>query len=91
MPTTSLTFDVPEELVKLLGSPEHAAARAREALVLDLLRQAEISQGKAAELLGINRYQMLDLMALHKIPSGPRTAEEMDQDIETALRAARLR
>jgi len=91
MAQRSVTIDVPEEVVALLGSPEQAATRARDALVLDLLREAEISQGKAAELLGINRYEMLDLMVRHKIPSGPRTVEELDQDIENALRAARPR
>jgi predicted HTH domain antitoxin len=84
----SLTLDLPEELVRLLGSPERTAERAREALVLDLLRHAEISQGKAAELLGINRYEMLDRMARHKIPSGPQTAEEAEQEIEAAIRLA---
>lgn len=89
MPTTSLTLDVPEELVRLLGSPEQAAARAREALVLDLLREATISQGKAAELLGIDRWEMLELMGRHKIPSGPQTAEEAEQEIESAIRLAK--
>ena len=74
MPQRLVTMNVPDELINLVGSPELTAARAREALVLDLLREAEISQGKAAELLGINRYPMLDLMARYKIPSGPRTA-----------------
>lgn len=89
MATQSIGVELPDDLIKLLGSPERAAARAREALVLDLLRQAEISQGKAAELLGINRYQMLDLMALHKIPSGPQTVEEVDAEIGAALRLSR--
>jgi predicted HTH domain antitoxin len=57
-------------------------------LVLDLLREGQISQGKAAELLGINRYEMLDLMARHKIPSGPQTAEEAEREIEAAIRLA---
>lgn len=85
----SITVDLPDELVNLLGSSEDTASRVREALVIDLLREAQISQGKAAELLGINRYEMLDLMARHKVPSGPQTAEEMSQDIENALRAVR--
>ena len=55
METQTLTVEVPEELIVLLGSPEAAAARAKQAFVLDLLREARISQGKAADLLGITR------------------------------------
>lgn len=82
MAAHTLTLDLPEELIALLGSPEAAAHRAKEALVLDLLREARISQGKAAQLLGISRWASLDLMAQHQIPSGPETAEEMRREIE---------
>lgn len=78
----TLTLEVPEELVSLIGSSEAAATRAKESLVLDLLREGRISQGKAAQLLGLTRYDILDLMAQHQIPSGPATAEEMRQEIE---------
>lgn len=80
---TTVTFDLPDELVALLGSPTAAAAKAKEALVLDLLREARISQGKAARLLGITRWDVIDLMARHQIPSGPVTEEEVRQEIET--------
>jgi hypothetical protein len=81
---TTVTLELPDELVELLGSPEAVSARAREALVLDLLREAAISQGFAARMLGITRWDILDLMACHCIPSGPETAEEMRRDIEAA-------
>ena len=82
MATCTLAVEVPEDLVTLLGSPETAAAKAREALVLQLLREGLISQGKAARLLGITRWDILDLMAQHQIPSGPQTVDEMRQEIE---------
>jgi predicted HTH domain antitoxin len=86
MSTLTLSIEVPAELVALLGSPEAAAARAREALVLDLLREARISQGKAAALLGTTRSETLRLMARHQIASGPESAEELRQEIEAAER-----
>ena len=52
----------------------------RESLVLDLLRDAQITQGEAALLLGVTRYDILDLMVRYCIPSGPETAEEMRQE-----------
>jgi predicted HTH domain antitoxin len=86
MATRTLTLELPDELLALLGSPETVAAKVQQALVLDLLRRAEISQGKAAELLGITRWDILDLMALHEIPSGPETAEELQQEVDTVRR-----
>ena len=60
---------------------EAGSAKAKKALVLELLREAVISQGKAAELLRLTRWEILDLMAQYHIPSGPETAEEMRQEI----------
>ena len=88
MGTRTLRVEVPDELVAMLGTPEVAAVRAREALVLDLLRQARVSQGKAAELLGISRWDLLELMVEHRVESGPETAEEMTQEIEDMRRWA---
>jgi hypothetical protein len=81
-----LALELPDELVALLGSPEAAVAKARESLVLDLLREARISQGRAAPRLGLTRWDILDLMARYQIPSGPRTAEEMEQEMEAVRR-----
>lgn len=86
MRTRTFTLELPDDLVALLGGPEAIPAKAKEALVLGLLREASISQGKAAELLGITRYDILDLMAQHEIQSGPETAEEMHEEIDHLLR-----
>lgn len=87
MATQTLTIDVPDELLILLGSAEAAAAKAREALVMALLRESAISQGQAARLLGLTRWDVLDLMARYAVPSGPETAEEMRAEIAAARRS----
>ncbi len=86
MGTRTLSLELPDELVALLGSEEAVAAKAKEALVLELLREARISQGKAARLLGLTRWDILDLMIQHHIPSGPETAEDMRREIADARR-----
>ncbi len=86
MSNRSVTFELPEDILTRLGPPEAVSARAKEALVLELLRESEISQGKAAELLGLTRWGIIDLMAEYEIPSGPRTAEEMQEEIEAVRR-----
>ena len=88
MATQTLTVELPEELLDLLGTPEAAAAKARDALVIELLRDATISQGQAARLLGVSRWDLLDLMARYGVPSGPETAEDMRREIEDARRVA---
>jgi predicted HTH domain antitoxin len=85
----TITIELPTALVDALESLEGIEDRAWRALVLDLLRDAQISQGKAARLLGITRYDILDLMAKHHIFSGPLTAEEMRQDVENARLGSR--
>ncbi len=87
--TRTITIELPNDLVAALDSLEGIEDRAWQALVLDLLRDAQISQGKAARLLGVTRYDILDLMAKHHILSGPLTAEEMRQDIENAKLGSR--
>jgi predicted HTH domain antitoxin len=87
--TRTITVELPEEILDLLCAPEHTQERVREAFVLDLLRDGIISQGRAAELLNVSRWELINLMAKHQIPSGPRTAEEVRAEIETAERLAR--
>jgi predicted HTH domain antitoxin len=84
--TRTITIELPDELVAVLDSLDGIEDRAWKALVLDLLRDAQISQGRAAMLLGMTRYDILDLMASHSIPSGPRTPEEVDREIDVAMR-----
>jgi hypothetical protein len=88
MATHTLTIEIPEELLDLLGTPAEAAIKAREALVVEFLREGRLSQGQAARVLGVTRWDILDLMARFSIPSGPETAEEMRRDVENAKRAA---
>jgi predicted HTH domain antitoxin len=80
----TITIELPGDLVAALDSLDGIEDRAWKALVLDLLRDAQISQGNAARLLGVTRYDILNLMAQHHILSGPLTAEEMQQDTENA-------
>jgi hypothetical protein len=80
----TITLELPEELVDLLGSPDAIAGRVRKSLVLDSLRDAHIIQGEAALLLGVTRYDILDLTVRYCIPSGLQTAEEAQRDVEAA-------
>lgn len=62
-----------------------AENRAREAYLMTLLKHADISAGLAAQLLGINRWQLSDLMDLYEISPFPtQTREELECEITQA-------
>jgi len=48
---------------------------------LELLREGNISQGKAAELLEIDRHALFDLMAKHDIPVIDMTEKELKEEL----------
>lgn len=60
-------FELPDEVAPTLRD-EDLAAKAKEALTMELLREHEISQGRAAELLGIDRHELFDLMTKYRVP-----------------------
>lgn len=69
--------ELPEESLK----DKEALKKGKEAVVLELLRKGEISQGKATELLEIDRWTLFDLMAKYEIPVIDMTEEELKREL----------
>lgn len=70
----------------LLQHKTDAECKAKEAFVLELLRQGDISAGKAAQLLNISRWDLSELMSVAGISPFPeQTAEELAAEVESAL------
>ena len=76
-------LELPDEVAPNLRD-EDLAAKAKEAFTMELLREHEISQGKAAELLGIDRHALFDLMAKYQVPVVDMTPEELEQEFQRA-------
>lgn len=53
----------------------------RRSIVLRLMEDGIVSQGKAAELLGVSRVELLDVMAAQGIPAANSTAEDLQQEL----------
>jgi len=68
--------DLPEEL-----KDEDVLRKGKEVIVLELLRKREISQGKAAELLEIDRQTLFDLMSKYDIPVISMTDIELKEEL----------
>jgi predicted HTH domain antitoxin len=79
-----VVLDFPAELPEKSLKDKETLKKGKEAIVLELLRKGEISQGKAAELLGISRHDLLDLMAKHDIPMADFSPDELQRQREEA-------
>jgi len=84
-----LELDLPEDLLESFGSESKVSQKAREAFVMQLLRQEKLDQSRAAEILGVSRAQLFDLMVEHEVPVTKATREELKQglaNLEEALK-----
>ncbi|MFN4218087.1 MAG: UPF0175 family protein [Candidatus Bipolaricaulia bacterium] len=83
--------ELPEELWELAGiPPKDASAKLQEIVVMELLRQGKLSHGKAAELLKIDRWRLMDLMATYQVPVSTLTSSELATELKH-LRRRRAR
>lgn len=78
----TITIEIPDEIINLLGSEEETVKEAKEALVLDLVRRGKVSKGKAAELVGISLWDLPDLLAKYRIPWFDYSKEELQRDLD---------
>ena len=65
---TTLKVAVPDELLTLMGSKEAAQEHLRRTAILDLVKRHTISQGRGAELLGMDLWAFRDLIAEADVP-----------------------
>lgn len=79
-----LDFELPDEIFTQLRE-EEIETKVKESLVMELLREHRLSQGKAAELLGLDRDELFDLMAKYRIPVIDLTPEELKSELQKSL------
>ncbi len=79
-----LDLELPEELFSQLQEDE-IESKVKEALVMEFVREHRLSQGKAAELLGVSRYEMFDLMTKYHVPVIDLTSEELETELQKPL------
>ncbi len=73
--------EVPEEILR---DPE-ILREGKTTMVLEMLRRGTLSQGRAAELLEIDRNTLFDLMAKHHISGIEMTEEELKKELSKPL------
>lgn len=77
---TTVSFQLPDhierQLRQKLGDLDVAA---KEAALVELYRQGQLSHGKLAESLGISRYETDAVLKRHNVTEDLLTREEFDQ------------
>jgi len=77
----TLELELPDDVAATLGAAE-VAGKAREAFVMELLREHRVSQGKAAELLHVSRADFFPLMTRYRIPVVDLTPDELQKELQ---------
>lgn len=80
----TVTIELDQELVDLLhhiGRPED---KLKEYLVLEMYRRREISSGKAAELLGMARFEFVRYASRVGVPFFDLDQQELEVEIQAA-------
>lgn len=79
-----VTIEVPEDAVRIFGDKDDArfAREMYETAVVKWFDEGRISQGKAAELLGISRGELFDVLWRHKVSPIQITPEELAEEFK---------
>lgn len=78
-----IVFDFPPTVFSALRkSPPEFAGEIRLAAALHWYSQGTISQGKAAEIAGLTRAELLEELHRRKIPAIQVTPEELEEELQ---------
>lgn len=86
MPKVTVEIEVPQLIsgTKLEEKFLSAANRVvEERAVIRLFEQGDISSGYAADLLGITKYEFLDLLKSYQVPFFKMSDEDWQRELET--------
>ena len=82
METVDVKLQLPKKLLRAVEVQEGDLQRAVwEKIVLELYREEAISFGKAAELLGISKWELTDLLRQKNVPL-PYNEQDLEEDLK---------
>jgi predicted HTH domain antitoxin len=76
-----LKLDLPPDLLEVLESLGDPQQTIKECVVLELYQRGEISSGKAAELLGMSRFEFIQYSGRLGIPFFRYSPEELEAEL----------
>lgn len=82
MSLTKVELSFPSEVLDLLATTyQQGADVIKEAAVLELYREGRISSGKAAEILGMERFEFIRYAGMKGIPFIRLTPDELEEEV----------
>ena len=85
MSNITINLQLPRDILGTLNIPEsQLSSQILELLALELFRQERISSGKAAELLGVSKWDFVQLLAQHRIPYFTQSEDELEAEVAIA-------
>ncbi len=84
MKTMSIQVSFPEGMIQYLSSDDPVLVLRQNAMILyPLIKNLTISHGRAAELLGIHKRDLIELYSSMGIPYLAQTSNELQSDLDT--------
>jgi hypothetical protein len=80
----NLELELPDDLVTELQD-EDLTNKAKEAFIMELLREHRVSQGKAAAILGLKRDDLFPLMTKYKVSVLDLSDAELNEELNGTL------
>lgn len=74
----SVSIEFPEEVIELYEE-EELKNSVRKWSVLELVKNGKLSSGKAAEILGMTKWDFMELMSEYDIPMANFPPEELEK------------
>ena len=74
----SVSIEFPEEVIELYGE-EELKNSVRKWSILELVKNVKLSSGKAAEILGMTKWDFMELMSEYDIPMANFPPEELEK------------
>lgn len=78
----TVSIEIPEMTFTALGkTPKDLGRETLVAAVVKWFELGKISQGKAAEILGLSRAEFLDVLSDYRVSAWQYTKEELDEEL----------
>jgi predicted HTH domain antitoxin len=88
----TFTIELPESLLtSFAGTPEAFAREVRLAAAIEWYREGRVSQGKGAEIAGMNRWEFLQALSRAQVDVFQVTADDLKEEVARDLQARRER
>ena len=83
--STQVILEFPSDLPEEGLHDSEVMKKGKQTIVMEMLRKGVISQGRAAELLEIDRHMLLDLMGEYHIPVIEITDDELKEELSKLI------